>query len=61
MYPTMETNYINRINQAIWTRTSYIQPHEYIVRDRYPELCDLISSLIHEEGYTKQFQGRDCQ
>ena len=61
MKPALENDYVDRINQAIWSRTSYIQPHEYVVYERSAELCDLIKDLINEQGYTKQFQGRDCQ
>ena len=59
MYPVLGKKCIDRINEAIWTRTTYIQPHEYIVYERYPELCALISGLINEEGYIKEFQGSD--
>jgi len=52
MHPALEKEYTYRINEAVWTRTTYIQPHEYIVYERYPELCALISGLINEEGYT---------
>jgi hypothetical protein len=61
MHPALEKEYTYRINEAVWTRTTYIQPHEYIVYERYPELCALISGLINEEGYTKEFQGSDYQ
>ena len=61
MHSALKKLYIDRINEAIWTRISYIQPHEYIVYDRCPELCALISGLINAEGYTKRFQGSDYQ
>ena len=61
MQPALKKHYIDRINEAIWTRTTYIQPHEYVVYERYPELCALISGLINEEGYIKEFQGSDYQ
>ena len=59
MHPALENDYVGRINAAIWTKTSYIQPHKYVVYERYPELCALISGLINEEGYIKEFQGND--
>ena len=61
MHPALEKEYTYRINEAVWTRTTYIQPHEYIVYERYPELCALISSPINEEGYIKEFQGSAYQ
>jgi len=53
MNPGLETEYIDRINEAAWTRTTYIQPHEYVVYERYPELCALISGLINEGGLSR--------
>ena len=61
MQPALKKHYIDRINEAIWTRTTYIQPHEYVVYERHPKLCALISGLINEEGYIKEFQGSACQ
>jgi hypothetical protein len=61
MDPALEKECTDRINEAIWTRTSYIQPHEYTVYERCPELCGLIIGLISDNGYTKRFQGRDYQ
>ena len=61
MHPALKKLYIDRINEAIWTRTTYIQPHEYVVYERHPKLCALISGLINEEGYIKEFQGSAYQ
>ena len=51
MKPALENDYVDRINQAIWSRTSYIQPHEYVVYERSAELCDLIKDLILERRF----------
>ena len=61
MQPALKKHYIDRINGAIWTRTTHIQPHEYVVYERYPELYALISGLISEEEYIKEFQGSNYQ
>ena len=59
MDPGLEKEYIDRINEAAWARTTCIQPRKYVVYERYSELYALISSLINEGGFIKEFQGSD--
>ncbi len=46
------------VKDAVWHRTTYVSPHEYILRDEYPELFAAMKELVREEGYPDRFQGR---
>ncbi len=46
------------LDDAIWTPTTYIRPHEYIVRKDHGELFALMAARLLEEGYEAPFQGR---
>ena len=43
---------------ATWYKTTYIQPHEYIVRHEQPELFADLAARIDRDGYWGEFQGR---
>ena len=45
----------NLINKAIWKKTTYIKPHEYILEQERPILFSLIKKMIDELGYDKMF------
>ncbi len=46
------------VNDAVWHRTTHVSPHEYILRDEYPELFAAVKERVGEEGYPGRFQGR---
>ncbi len=43
------------LSDAIWTATSYIEPHEYIVRKDHEELFALMEARLKEDGYDARF------
>ena len=53
-----ERGLLGMVNEAVWQATSYIEPHEYIVRDEYPELFALMKARIEKAGYDAPFRGR---
>lgn len=46
---------LREIADANWTKTTYIKPHEYVLRSDYPQLVEAIVTRIKEEGYIKKF------
>ncbi len=46
------------LDDAIWTPTTYIKPHEYILEKNHGELFALMKARIEEAGYEAPFQGR---
>ncbi len=46
------------LDDAIWTATTYIKPHQYIVRKDHGELFALMEARLKEEGYDAPFQAR---
>ncbi len=46
------------LSDAIWTATTYIKPHEYIVEKDHGELFALMEARLKGEGYEAPFQGR---
>ncbi len=53
-----ERRLLGMVKDADWTPTAYIEAHEYIIRDEYPELFAAMKELVGEEGYPGRFQGR---
>jgi len=50
-----ESTLLQEIEDQQWKKTSYLEAHEYILRDWNPELFDNISELIDREGYKGTF------
>lgn len=45
----------NKIKEANWKKTNYVAPHEYVIREKYPELFNLLKEKIEKEGYDQEF------
>ena len=47
------------IASVAWRATTYIAPHEYIVKENCPEAWDVIAKAIDTDktAYTKMFKG----
>ena len=46
---------LHEIEDQQWKKTTYLEAHEYILRDWNPELFDNIRELIDKEGYKGTF------
>ena len=47
-----------RIKKQYWKKTTYIQPHEYILEPWNKELFDEIKKMINKNGYEVIFLGK---
>ncbi len=43
------------LDDDIWTDTTYIKPHQYIVRKDHEELFALMEARLKEDGYDARF------
>ena len=43
------------IDKAFWKKTNYISPHEYMMKNDYPEVYAAITELIEKQGYEGAF------
>lgn len=46
-----------QIDAVEWRKTTYIEPHEYILVMDHPELVEEITKCVKEEGIIKEFRG----
>lgn len=54
----VKKNILDRIELANWKKTTYIKPHEYIIREKHPDLFKLLSEEIKKNGYDKLFYSK---
>lgn len=57
----LRASLVNHCGSAEWRKTTTYPPHlehEYVLREKYPELFQLLSHAIDEYGYDESFYSK---